>query len=148
MDFGVWFTDMVTLGAYKSAALARPVGEKLTARETSKRWCARLAEILADVVVQSRRLVVMAEKTPRPRALLASPNACGLVTSVLAVVEWEAARDGRGRDAVLLAVERWYDFHSVGCHLGNVGTISGESSEHEPDARQSDEGDGGPVELW
>ncbi len=27
-------------------------------------------------------------------------------------------------------------------------TISGESSEHEPDARQSDEGDGGPVEIF
>ena len=27
-------------------------------------------------------------------------------------------------------------------------TISGESSEHEPDARQSDESDGGPVEVF
>ncbi len=32
--------------------------------------------------------------------------------------------DGCGRDAVLLAVERWYDFHEVGCHLGNVGQTS------------------------
>jgi hypothetical protein len=29
--------------------------------------------------------------------------------------------DGCGRDAVPLAVERWYDFHEFGCHLGNVG---------------------------
>ncbi len=29
--------------------------------------------------------------------------------------------DGCGRDAVPLAVERWYDFHGFGCHLGNVG---------------------------
>ncbi len=29
--------------------------------------------------------------------------------------------DGCGRDAVPLAVDRWYDFHEFGCHLGNVG---------------------------
>ena len=29
--------------------------------------------------------------------------------------------DGRRRDAVTLAVERWYDFHGFRCHLGNVG---------------------------
>ena len=29
--------------------------------------------------------------------------------------------DGCGRDTVPLAVGQWYDFHSVGCHLGNVG---------------------------
>ncbi len=29
--------------------------------------------------------------------------------------------DGCGRDAVPLAVGRWYDFHGFGCHLGNVG---------------------------
>ncbi len=29
--------------------------------------------------------------------------------------------DGCGRDAVPLAVGRWYDFHEFGCHLGNVG---------------------------
>ncbi len=29
--------------------------------------------------------------------------------------------DGCGRDAVPLVVERWYDFHGFGCHLGNVG---------------------------
>ncbi len=29
--------------------------------------------------------------------------------------------DGCGRDAVPLAVERWYDFHGFGYHLGNVG---------------------------
>ncbi len=28
------------------------------------------------------------------------------------------------RDAVPLAVERWYDFHAFGCHLGNVGLVS------------------------
>ncbi len=48
------------------------------------------AETLADAAVQLRRLVVMAEETPRPRALLASPDARRLVTSVLAVVEREA----------------------------------------------------------
>ncbi len=30
--------------------------------------------------------------------------------------------DGCGRDAVLLAVERWYDFHEFGWHLRNVGS--------------------------
>jgi len=30
--------------------------------------------------------------------------------------------DGCRRDAVLLAVERWYDFPEFGCHLGNVGS--------------------------
>ena len=29
--------------------------------------------------------------------------------------------DGCGRDAVRLALERWYDFHGFGSHLGNVG---------------------------
>ena len=29
--------------------------------------------------------------------------------------------DGCGRDAVPLAVGRWYDFHEFGLHLGNVG---------------------------
>ncbi len=48
------------------------------------------AETLADAAVQLRRLVVMAEETPRPRALLASPDVCGLVASVQAVVEREA----------------------------------------------------------
>ncbi len=28
--------------------------------------------------------------------------------------------DGCGRDAVPLAVGRWYDFHEFGLHLGNV----------------------------
>ena len=36
-----------------------------------------------------RRLVVMAEEVPRPRALLASLDARGLVASVLALVERE-----------------------------------------------------------
>ncbi len=31
--------------------------------------------------------------------------------------------DGRGRDAVLLAVERCYDFPEIGGYLGNVGLI-------------------------
>ncbi len=48
------------------------------------------AETLADTAVRLRRLVVMAEETPRPRALLASPDVRGLVASVLAVVEREA----------------------------------------------------------
>ncbi len=34
--------------------------------------------------------------------------------------------DGCGRDAVPLAVGRWYYFHEFGCHLGNVGS-KGES---------------------
>jgi hypothetical protein len=29
--------------------------------------------------------------------------------------------DGCGRDAALLVVGKWYDFHEFGCHLGNVG---------------------------
>jgi len=29
--------------------------------------------------------------------------------------------DGYGRDTVPLALERWYDFHDFGSHLGNVG---------------------------
>ena len=29
--------------------------------------------------------------------------------------------DGCGRDAALLAVGKWYDFHEFGCHLENVG---------------------------
>ena len=29
--------------------------------------------------------------------------------------------DGCGRNAVPLAVERYYDFHGFRCHLGNVG---------------------------
>ena len=29
--------------------------------------------------------------------------------------------DGYGRGTVPLALERWYDFHSLGSHLGNVG---------------------------
>ncbi len=29
--------------------------------------------------------------------------------------------DGCKGDAVLLAVDQWYDFHEFGCHLGNVG---------------------------
>jgi len=28
------------------------------------------------------------------------------------------------RDAVPLAVERWYDFHAFGCHPGNPGSNS------------------------
>ncbi len=31
--------------------------------------------------------------------------------------------DGCGRDAVPLAVERWYEFHGFGWHLGNVGLM-------------------------
>ena len=29
--------------------------------------------------------------------------------------------DGCARDTVPLALERWYDFHGFGSHLGNVG---------------------------
>ena len=32
--------------------------------------------------------------------------------------------DGCGSDAVPLAVERWYDFHGFGCHLGNPGNMA------------------------
>ncbi len=31
------------------------------------------------------------------------------------------ASDGCARDAILLAVERWYDFAEFGGYLGNVG---------------------------
>ena len=46
------------------------------------------------------------------------------------MTEWPSKRgriskirpsDGCGRDAVLLAVERWYDFRELGAYLGNVG---------------------------
>ncbi len=40
--------------------------------------------------------------------------------------------DGCGRDAVPLAVERWYDFHEFGCHLGNVGYNDFRASIGEP----------------
>ena len=70
--------------------------EKQAARETSKRWCAR-AETLADAAVQLRRLVVMAEEEPRPHALLASPDARCLVSSVLAMVEREAGYEAGPR---------------------------------------------------
>ncbi len=29
--------------------------------------------------------------------------------------------DGCKGDTIPLAVEKWYDFHEFGCHLGNVG---------------------------
>ncbi len=49
------------------------------------------AETLADAAAQLRRLVVEAEaEGPSLRGLLAEPDACGLVASVLAVVEREA----------------------------------------------------------
>ncbi len=34
--------------------------------------------------------------------------------------------DGCGRDAVPLAVGKWYDFHEFGWHLGNVGSLTEE----------------------
>ena len=46
------------------------------------------------------------------------------------VTEWPSNRgpiskiwpsDGCKEDTVPLAVGQWYNFHSVGCHLGNVG---------------------------
>ena len=46
------------------------------------------------------------------------------------VTEWPSNRgpiskiwpsDGCKGDTVPLAVGQWYNFHSVGCHLGNVG---------------------------
>ncbi len=47
------------------------------------------------------------------------------------VTEWPSDRgliskiwlsDGCKGDTVPLAVGRWYNFHSVGCHLGNAGS--------------------------
>ena len=35
--------------------------------------------------------------------------------------------DGCRRDAVPLAVGRWYKFHESGCHLGNVGLVQAKS---------------------
>jgi hypothetical protein len=32
--------------------------------------------------------------------------------------------DSRGVDAVLLVVERWYDFPEFGCHLGNSNKVA------------------------
>ena len=51
------------------------------------------AKTLADAAVQLRRLVVMAEETPRPRVLLGSPDVRGLIASLLAVVEREAGNE-------------------------------------------------------
>jgi hypothetical protein len=42
-------------------------------------------------------------------------------TSALARVPHRAGRHGCGRDAVLLAVEWWYDFPEFGGYPGNVG---------------------------
>ena len=48
------------------------------------------------------------------------------------VTEWPSHRgpitkimpsDGCKGDAVPLALGQWYNFHEVGCHLGNVGFI-------------------------
>ena len=48
------------------------------------------------------------------------------------VTEWPSNRgpiskiwpsDGCKGDTVPLAVGQWYNFHSVGCHLGNVGIM-------------------------
>ena len=65
------------------------------------------AETLADAAVQLRRLAVEAgAEGSSLREMLAEPDMRRLVASVLAVVERETARDGRGRDAVPLAVER------------------------------------------
>ena len=49
----------------------------------------------------SARLVVIAEETPRPRVLLASPDTRSLLASVLAVVEreagWQSTQVNRGQ---------------------------------------------------
>ena len=54
----------------------------------------------------------------------------GCVWMARKMTEWPSKRgpitkirpsDGCGRDAVLLAVERWYDFPEFGGYLGNVG---------------------------
>ncbi len=46
------------------------------------------------------------------------------------MTEWSSKRgpiakimlpDGVKGDTAPLALERWYDYHEVGCHLGNVG---------------------------
>ena len=42
--------------------------------------------------------------------------------------------DGRGRDAVSLAVEWWYDFSEFGCRLGNVDS-SGHPGNLGPDGQ-------------
>ena len=42
------------------------------------------------------------------------PSKRGAITKIM-------PSDGCGRDAVLLAVERWYDFPEFGDYLGNVG---------------------------
>ena len=35
--------------------------------------------------------------------------------------EFAHGQYGRGRDAVLMAAERWYSFRELGAHLGNLG---------------------------
>ena len=67
----------------------------------------RLAAILAaDVVGYSKQMESAEERTAEGLAQCQSTIA-------------EAA--GYDRDAVLLAVERWYDFLEFGCYPGNVG---------------------------
>ena len=50
-----------------------------------------------------------------------------IATSGHSLVPWAPIirpSDGWKGDTVPLAVARWYDFHEVGCHLGNVGLIA------------------------
>ncbi len=49
-------------------------------------------------------------------------RATGLVSNACKPISKIRPSDGCGRDAVPLVVERWYDFHGFGCHLGNVGS--------------------------
>ena len=56
-------------------------------RDRYKGIASARAETLADAMMQFRRLAVMAEETPRPRARLASPGVCGLAASVPAAVK-------------------------------------------------------------
>ncbi len=47
------------------------------------------------------------------------PSKRGPITKIM-------PRDGCKGNKTSLAVEKWYDFHEFGCHLGNVGlTICG-----------------------
>ena len=73
----------------------------------------------------------------RPRKSTArSKRREGCVWMTKKLAEWPSKRgpiskirssDGCGRDAVLLAVERWYDFLEFGGYLGNVITIGAET---------------------
>ncbi len=87
---GATAVERAEIGRRRSVAL-------LDVETLQQRIMRARAATLADAAVQLRRLAVMADAEPRPHALLASPDARGLVASVLAVVEREVDGADRGK---------------------------------------------------